>query len=32
MSKLPAALAHLTFTVIASHLFIISNPNLFIEQ
>jgi len=32
MSKLPAALANLTFPVIASPLFIISNPNLVIEQ
>ena len=32
MSKLPAALANLTFPVIASPLFIISNPKLVIEQ
>jgi len=32
MSKLPAALAHLPFPVIASPLFIISNPKLVIEQ
>jgi len=32
MSKLPAALANLPFPVIASPLFIISNPKLVIEQ
>ena len=32
MSKLPAALAHLPFPVIASPLFIISNPKLVIAQ
>ena len=32
MSKLPSALAHLPFPVIASPLFIISNPKLVIEQ
>ena len=32
MSKLPAALANLSFPVIASPLFIISNPKLVIEQ
>ena len=32
MSKLPAALAAVPFPVIASPLFIISNPKLVIEQ
>jgi nitronate monooxygenase len=32
MSKLPAVLANLTFPVIASPLFIISNPKMLIEQ
>jgi nitronate monooxygenase len=32
MSKLPAVLANLPFPVIASPLFIISNPKLVIEQ
>ena len=32
MSKLPSVLANLPFPVIASPLFIISNPKLVIEQ